>query len=313
MDRSPDPQWVQLYTGNLKNRLLTSLSTLTVYARLIIWPAGLHIERVYPTYLTLLLWQPMTGAVIAGLCLLQIIWGKMRRGLALSFGILWFAVALSPYTGIVLPIDAIISEGWMYMPTVGLSLGVAEIVAGFFEKKKGMVQSIVAALVLSLALSLGTATFFQGEIWRTPETLYLNNVRNQDWSRAESCYILGLFYLGRGDFDAAIEQFREEIYKPDGPDPRLESAHMWLAMAWLHVEVKGNQVTIEALNRALPYSRHTPEAIRELGKALQENPDFYQAHGMLAVIYRYQDNKQMADFHERKAAETVQKLKGQNG
>ena len=296
MDRSPDPQWVQLYTGNLKNRLLTSLSTLTVYARLIIWPAGLHIERVYPTYLTLLLWQPMTGAVIAGLCLLQIIWGKMRRGLALSFGILWFAVALSPYTGIVLPIDAIISEGWMYMPTVGLSLGVVQTVSGIFERKKNAAQLLVAAF----ALSLGLTAFFQNYVWRTPETLYQDIIKNGG-SIDRLSPSLAMFYMEQGEFDKAISQFQYTISHPPNQSRILwAETHVQLAMAWLHIPPDKGGETFTLDPHALSSSPHLPEAIAELGRALQENPEFYWAHAVLALIYRSQGNREMADFHDGK-------------
>jgi len=293
------------YTSSFVNRVLTCFAALPVYARLIVWPTGLHIEWLFPTVSTLLAWQPLAGVLLVGICLLYIFTRyKSRGGLALSFGLLWFAVALSPYTGIVVPVDAVISEGWMYVPAMGLFLGAAQAAAGFFEKK----QNAAKLLVLVLALSLGLATFFNNEVWRIPETLYLNNVQNQDWNRGERNYILGLFYLQRGDFDQAIGQFHELADHPDASSAHwLASAHMWLAMAWLHAEIKNNNITPEALLHALPSSRHTPEAIRELGKALQANPDFYQVHRILAVLYRYQGNKQMADFHDRKAADIIQK------
>ena len=303
MERIPDPQWVEFYTGNFKNRLLTSLSTLTVYARLIVWPKGLHLERVYPAYLTLLQWQPLSGLLIAGFCFLQLMWGKMRRGLALSFGILWFAVALSPYTGIVLPIDAIISEGWMYMPTMGLFLGVVQTVAVVFEKKKNAAQVLVAAL----ALSLGIMTFFQNSVWRTPETLYQNIAKNNGIVDRLSPSV-AMFYLEEGEFDKAIGQFQYTISHPVEKSGVLRAeTHVQLAMAWLHIvpDKGGETFTLDA--HTLSSSQHLPEAISELGKALQENPRLYWAHAVLALIYRTQGNGQMADFHDRQVKDILQK------
>jgi len=297
------------YIGSFVNRLLTSLATLPTYARLIVWPTGLHIEWDFPTFPTLLAWRPLAGVLMVGLCLLQIFSRKKsQQGLALSFGLLWFAVALSPYTGIITPVDAVINEGWLYVPLMGLFLGVTEMAAGFFEKKKFAAKPVVSFIVAALALSLGTTTFLQNRIWRTPETLYQNNVQDQDWGRGERDYILGLFYLHRGDFDEATAQFQDLVDHPDAPSaPRLASAHMWLAMTWLHADIKNNMIMPEALDSALRTSPHIPEAISELGKALQENPDFYQVHRILAVIYRYQGNSVMADFHDREATEILQK------
>ena len=40
----------------------------------------------------------------------QVWWGRAKRGLALSFGLLWFAVALSPATGIIFPVNALMAS-----------------------------------------------------------------------------------------------------------------------------------------------------------------------------------------------------------
>ena len=314
IDQSGKATYYQDYISNFTNRVLTSLATLPVYARLIIWPAGLHTERVFPVFSTLLAWQPIAGALMVGLGLLQILWGRLRRnkyssaagGLALSFGLLWFAVALSPVTGIVIPIDARISDGWMYMPAMGLFLGVTEAVAGFFEKR----QTTARVLVLVLALSLGTATFLQNGVWRNPETLYQNISRNGGRVDRLSSP-LGLYYMEHGEFDKAAEQFRYAIDHPDGrPETAWGYAHMRVALALLQVRMDENDVsTLSDVISALPSCQHIPEAIGELGKALQHDPDFHWAHEALAAIYRYQGNNQMADFHE-KQAEAILKKQG---
>jgi hypothetical protein len=174
LNNTGSPMHFAGYMSSPVNRSLTSLATLPLYAQLIMWPAGLHIERSFGVFTTLLLWPPMVGALMVGLGLLQILWGRMRRGLALSFGFMWFAIALSPVTGIVIPVDALINEGWMYMPLMGLFLGITETAAGFFEKR----QNAARAIVLVLAFSLGTATFIQNEVWRNTETLYQSIAKN---------------------------------------------------------------------------------------------------------------------------------------
>ncbi len=175
----------------------------------------------------------------------------MRRlALALSFGLLWFAATLSPYTGIVIPVDALVAEGWMYIPMMGLFLGAAQAATGLFEKK----QDAARLLVLALAFSLSTATFLQNRVWEQHlETVYQNTV--QDLEPGERLYVMGLFYLQQGDFDEAIEQFQRGIDHPgDRTNTQLASTHMWLAMAWLHVDVKEDNITMESLLRALPSS-----------------------------------------------------------
>ena len=57
----------------------------------------------------------------------------------------------------------------------------------------------------------------------------------------------------------------------------------------------------------LSVDRHIPEAIGELGKPLQDDPDFYWAHVVLAIIYNYQGDSQRAVFHKQQAEAIVQR------
>jgi hypothetical protein len=298
------------YIHNGLNRLFTFLAALPVYLRLLVWPSDLHIHWIYPTFTTLWAWQPLAGLLVVGLSLGQIFMqiltpAKSRRGLVLSFGLLWAAISISPYSGIVTPVDAVIAEGWLYVPMMGLFLVAADTVAGLLKKRQRAAQMLTGAL----ALALGLVTFLEVPVWRTPNSLYENNVRHQNWTRPEKNYLLGMFYLGRSNFDLSITQFVEQISSP-APDIHRQSAHLWLAMALLQVEVRGNIVTQEALLAALPHSLHVLEAIRELGMALKINPDFHEVHTILSVIYRYQGNSQMADFHQKKAADILQRQAG---
>jgi tetratricopeptide (TPR) repeat protein len=307
LNNSGSPMHTAAYMSNFTNRVLTCLASLTLYARLIIWPAGLHIERAFTPSYTLLAWQPAVGALMAGLALLQIIWGRMRqrkdKGLALSFGLLWFAIAFSPVTGIIIPVDALISEGWMYMPMMGLFLGVAETMAGFFEKRPNAARLLVSAL----AFSLGLATFLQNEVWRNTETLYRSIAQNGGRSYQLSIP-LGVFYLERGEFNKAIGPFNVALDHTDGRPQIRQETHLRLAAAWLQIrpDDRGG-ISLGDILSALPACRHIPEATRELGQILAENPDFYWAHAALAIIYRYQGNNQMADFHEQQVKAILQK------
>jgi len=302
---SIDISGVPLYTDHVVNRILTSLATLPAYTMLMILPLQLHINRVFPLFTTLLIWPPMVGVVMVALSLLQIFFGRARRGLALSFGLLWFAVALSPVTGIVVPVDTVFNEGWVYVPSMGLFLGVAQTASGFFEKRKNAARVMMAVL----AVALGTATFLQNRVWRNTESLYFNIVNYGGHGDVLS-NTLGLSYLQQGKFDQAAEQFQDALDYAERHHKTewLADIHLRLAMAWLGVSMnEGENVSTGDVIAALPGNKHIAEAVGELGQVLQNNPDFYWAHQALAAIYRYQHNDQMADFHDRQAKEILQK------
>ncbi len=191
---------------------------------------------------------------------------------------------------------------------MGLFLGAAQIAAGFFEK-----QNAARLLICALALALGSATFVQSAAWRNNETLYQSTLRNGGYLDRLS-YHAGLFNLEHHAFDEAAGQFQFLLDHRDGRG-RFWSAdvHMLLGAAWLQTDLDANEIiTVDAVRRALPSSPHTPEAVAEFGRCLQDNPDNYWAHKYLAAIYRYRGNDGMADFHDRNAADIL-KQKGNSG
>ena len=223
----------------------------------------------------------------------------------MSFGLLWFAAALSPATGIAFPINEMMAERWMYMPLMGLFLGVTQTAAVLFEKR----QYAARALVLVLVVALGTATFLQNKKWLNPETFYQNVVQNGG-NPLRVTYILGIYYLEQREFDKAIALSRHEIDNTNGRwAGRWISPHMLQAMAWLQVQPDqdGMVSSVDDMARFVRTSPHIPEAIAEFGKALQADPDDSLAHQYLAIIYRYQNNNVMADFHDKQAKSILQR------
>jgi tetratricopeptide (TPR) repeat protein len=311
-DQTADQTYFLNYTSNMTNRILTSLATLPAYARLIVWPAGLHMERFFHVFIGLQAMQPVLGLLMAGAGFIQVFWTVFRAykgiaspwALSLSFGLLWFAAALFPATGIGSPVNGLIAERWMYMPTMGLFLCVAQIAADIFEKRKNTAQ----VLVLVVALSLGIKTFFQNEVWRNTETLYQNIVQN-DGNPVRLMGDLGGFYLKHREFDKAISLAQQEINDSVLHAPELQATpHMLLVLALLQFQpdIDGDVSSADDIIRVVRTSPHLPDAIRELDQVLQIDPDFTLAHQYLAIIYRYQGNNQLADLHDREAKEISQ-------
>ncbi len=111
--------YVGLYEHNIVNRILTALATLPVYLGLMLTPANLHLAWNFPIYTLVGDWHVITGIAIVAATLLHIFLGRGKRGLPLTWGLLWFAAALSPYTGILKPVDGQFFEHWIYLPAIG--------------------------------------------------------------------------------------------------------------------------------------------------------------------------------------------------
>ena len=286
----------QLYAGNIANRIFTALATLPVYAGLIVWPAGLHMERSYPVFTSFWSWRVLPGAAMAAGVILQIFWGRARRGLALSWGLLWFAAAHAPNTGILIPVNALVAEHWMYLPTVGLFLGVAVWLEDLKIKK---LQAAAAALAVAATLSFGVKTYLQNRVWRDPGAFYENILlRGESSGRIHNN--LGLFYWSRGEFEKAAGQLRLAVADPGlRMQPMIVGMHTNLALMYLRAHVnEAGTVTLQELQRALPLAPQTPEAIAELEAALEIDPAFFWANQILYMIYDDQGNKKKAAFYK---------------
>lgn len=299
-----DALYFEAYEHNPLNRVLTALATLPVYFGLIVWPHDLHLERVFAIFTGIGSWQVMAGIVMAAGAMLQILWGQARRGLVLSWGLLWFAVAHAPNTGILIPINALVCDHWMYLPTVGLFLGVASC---FESLKPKPAPAIMAGLVVLAALPLGAKTYFQNRAWHDPVTYYENILASgEDSVRAYAN--LSKNYWARGDFERAIKYQRMAIAYYRGVSvSKLPFRHFNLGLMYLGArpEGEGGTVTVEELKRVLPLSDRVPEAIMEMEKAHELDPDFYWTNKFLAVIYEYQQDKKKASFYNALAEKHV--------
>lgn len=297
------------YAHHIFTRIITSLATLPTYFGLVIYPTNLHMERAFPVFLSAFAWPVLVGAALVACALTQMALGRGKRGITLSFGFFWFAAALSPFTGIVIPIDAMISEGWIYMPAIGLVLGLAQALAVWvnglkFEKA----PALAAAGVAVAALLLGIKTYNQNEIFQTPVTFY-ENIFKCGGNRVRAYPDLGIYYLNKQDFDNSVKYFKLAVENPNERNVPSAAIHTQLALAYLGVTSDENYMVMpDAVIKALPYTNHIPEAIDELNIALRIDPNFYFAHTLLSTIYRWQGDKGTADYHYNKMLEILRKM-----
>jgi len=294
----------EIYVYNFTNRTLTSLATLPVYLSLIIWPTDLHMNWAsFSVFTTVWNWQVIAGVAIVVIALLQIIWGHGRRGLPLTWGLLWFVAALSPDTGILKPIDGIFAQNWIYLPTTGLFLGVAQMttiwIKSFNSKKALMLAAGLTALAM---LGLGTKTYLQNKILYDAGALFENVLKynpNLPWVH----YELGMYYFERREYKKAAEQlYTAEYYSHDLNKDDAMNLHMTLAFICLNITTaKDGGVSLKEITSALPTSKGTPKAIEELKLAQEVDPNDYAPNLFLSVIYYYLGDKKQGDYYNAMA------------
>jgi hypothetical protein len=261
-----------IYTENILYRFYTFLATLPSYLELLVWPRGLHMDRSFPVYTNL------TGAVVVGGVLLLValawlVWGRGRRGLVAAFACLWFVAAHAPHMGVLLPVNSLFLEHWLYLPTVGLFLGLLHKLGGLSESR-AWARVLTGGVILVLASEV-YATQRQNRVWADPVTFYRNILRYEPVGSARVHNNLAMA-LGGGEESEAIFHYRRAIEIED----RYPQTHYNLALLlWK----RGRE----------------DEAIAELKRSLELNSSFFYGYQALSEIYAKRGDRAQSEFYAR--------------
>src|SRR5208282_2098378 len=179
-----------------------------------------------------------------------------------GFGILWFFITLSVESGII-PLDRLIDEYRVYLPSVGVSIAVVTGVFLIMEKLQSLKTEKVILVLLVLATgSLAVAASQRNEVWG-------GNIRLWEDTAQKSPAIavvhnnLGYIYQALNKPDKAIEQYLIAInLKPD-----YSEAHDNLGIAYR-------------------FHNMAYKAAEQFLIAISLKPDFAKAYNNLGVIYQ---------------------------
>ncbi len=196
-----------VFTSNLHIRLFTFFKTLTIYFGLLFWPVGLHMERSVEIATSLNSVPVITGGLIF-LFLIAISISQFKKFPILSLGFLWFFIAITPMSNIVVPINGLLYEHWLYLPMVGIFL--ALIWLGMRVAGKYNLQKVLLGIFILFLLFLGVLTLDRNKEWRDPITLY-----NQTLLYSPDSYRvinnLGMAYSDSGEYEKAENMYKRAI------------------------------------------------------------------------------------------------------
>jgi tetratricopeptide (TPR) repeat protein len=256
--------------------LFTQFRVMVTYLRLLVLPISQNFDYDYPVYNALL--DPavflsfMFVLLVLGLGVyLHRISGRAETNkkywLRLtSFGIFWFFLALSVESSVI-PINDIIVEHRLYLPSVGFFMAIAAgLGAGMAGWREGAAYAKKAVVygMLAVMLVLSGAAYARNELWKDSMSLWGNAVEGSP-NKARPHNSLGQAYFARGRIAEAIHEFSTAIRL----NPYSAKAYNNLGFAYF---AQGRIV----------------EAIEQYGAALKLLPEDATAHNNLGMAYAAQ-------------------------
>lgn len=264
------------YTENILVRIFTFLASLLMYYSFFFYPVNLHMERNFPIFSN---WQ--SPWVLFSFLILIVFfflgfWAQRKNKKYISFGLGWFFIAFIPLSGIIIPINSLLLEHWLYFSSIGFFLCLAGIINAFWGKtikaRKGL---LIILLLIAVLLMKGTRQ--RNEVWENSFTFYQDILQYHEGT-ARVHNNLGMAYAEQGDLNKAEEHYSKAITISD----QYAQTHYNLAKLYLK---QGKR----------------KEAITHLKKSLKINPQFLFSYYLLAQIYQEMGETKKAQEYFQKA------------
>jgi len=256
-----------IFTSNFYIRLLTFFRIMMIYLGLLFWPFNLHMERSVTIATSLHSWPVIFGGVIF-LSLLILALTQFKRWPVLSFGILWFFIGIAPNSNLVIPINGLLFEHWLYLPMIGIFMAV--IWLGISAARRFNLQKIFLLILAIFLIFLSVLTINRNKDWADPIIFY-----NQTLKYAPTSYRvinnLGMAYADAGDYERAKQTYQKAI-------------ELYPAQA----------VAYHNLGNLYKANGQTNLAIDNFKAAISLDPKFFFSYNILAGLYLENKNYQEA-------------------
>ena len=256
---------------SLSTRIINFPKVIVFYLFLLLSPGNLRIDRSFS------LSRPLDLSVIFCILLLIaiLLWiVKYRYNKVLLFSSLWFFILLLPVTNIILPLNAVVADHWLYLPSIGffiiLALGMDKLLGkDFFITGLKISYQFKMTIIVVIITTLSLLTITRNFEWRDPVILFEATLKsahkNADHWDIRVHANLANAYLEKGLYNQAILEFQEAL--KGFPFPQCKRVHYQLAFVYFAQSL---------------YQK----AEEELLKAIEADPDYVSAYYMLGRLYK---------------------------
>ncbi|HOW35708.1 MAG TPA: tetratricopeptide repeat protein [Candidatus Omnitrophota bacterium] len=200
--------------------LLTQIKVVMTYVRLLFFPVGQNLD--YDYRIAASFFEP--AVFFSAIGLLALAWLALRLfkvNRLMSFGILWFFIALSAQSSI-FPLLDVIYEHRLYLAVYGFSVFLCIALYKIIKFPK-LYITVMGFIILALA----TTTCLRNMLW-ADSVAFMQDVVKKSPNKARPHNNLGFIYFTRGDFARAESEYKKAI----ALDPNYFVAYNNLGMAY---------------------------------------------------------------------------------
>ena len=255
-------------------KIINLPKVISFYLYLLVSPFDLRVERFFPMSksidLRLFLSVSLFIFIVIGII------KSFRRSKIIFFFSLWFFINLLAIANIMLPLNAVVAEHWLYLPSIGffaiIALGIDKISKKtlLFSRYAPSIQLKRACLIIIIA-TLSSLTVARNFEWNNGIILFERTLEASQsypgYKNIRLRYNLGIAYYKSGRFDEAIEQYKNILKLM----PDFEEVHYNLATAYI---CKGLY----------------DEAEQECLKAIEIASNYIMPYYALGLIYKKRGN-----------------------
>ncbi|MBF0558428.1 MAG: tetratricopeptide repeat protein [Nitrospirae bacterium] len=307
--------------------LITEFSVIVTYLKMLLFPLKPYIDYEYPVFKSFLEPQVLVSFIFLSSLLgagIYLLWRSRRTALdsgssmtvgLIGFGILWFFITLSVESSVITLFE-VINEYRVYLPSVGVSIGV---VTGIFllkEKVRALHSGKIVLLTLILvAGALSVATYLRNGAYGDRMIMWEETAKKYP-ARATVHNILGTLYESRSMPEKAMEQYLTAIkLKSDYAEAHNNLGNVYDS---LNMPEKAEEQYLTAVkmspdNADMRFnfgnfcrSHNMPEkAIEQYLMVIKLRPDYVEVYNNLGGLYFMLDMPDKA----KNAFQTVIRLK----
>jgi uncharacterized protein (TIGR02996 family) len=290
--------------------LLSQPAVLFGYFRKFFIPVGLSADTDRVVFQNLFQEEPIYGFLFVLLLLAGAYWCCRRRELRpIGFGLAWFFISSLPTS--LIPLAEVENDHRMFMPFVGMALGVAWAALLLVERARIPARIAVPACSIIVAL-FAYGAHERNRVWATEESLWRDvTIKSPNNGRGLMNY--GLTQMAKANYPTALDYFHRGLVL--NPNYSVLEVNLGVANGAVGNSAEAEAHFLRAIQLAptdatshfyfarwLSEHGRGLEATAHLEAAVRQNPDYISARYLLMQLYA--DSGDAADL-EREAHETL--------